>query len=97
MFKTYMDQDLNVQNVMTLIEQIVKDLNMAIRSKNLSVVSSKWATLDAILKVMGVNMFVDKMNDEQLAVYKDWINARNQKDFNAADIARAKLMEWKIV
>ena len=54
-------------------------------------------TLDTILNVMGVNMFVEKMNDEQLSVYKDWINARNAKDFNAADIARAKLMEWKIV
>jgi len=97
MFKNHMDQDLNVQNVMTLIEQIVKDLNMAIRSKNIDVVGKKWTTLDTILKVMGINMFVQKMNDEQLGVYKDWINARNQKDFNAADIARAKLIEWKIV
>ena len=97
MFKNYMDQDLNVQNVMTLIEQIVKDLNMAIRSKNIDVVGKKWTTLDTILKVMGINMFVEKMNEDQLSVYKDWINARNQKDFNAADIARAKLIEWKIV
>lgn len=97
MFKNHMDQDLNVQNVMTLVEQIVKDLNMAIRSKNIDVVGKKWTTLDTILKVMGINMFVQKMNDEQLGVYKDWINARNQKDFNAADIARAKLIEWKIV
>ena len=80
-----------------MIEQIVKDLNMAIRSKNIDVVGKKWTTLDTILKVMGINMFVQKMNDEQLGVYKDWINARNQKDFNAADIARAKLIEWKIV
>ncbi len=97
MFKNYMDQDLNVQNVMTLIEQIVKDLNMAIRSKNIDVVGKKWTTLDTILKVMGINMFVEKMNEDQLSVYKDWINARNAKDFAAADIARAKLMEWKIV
>ena len=97
MFKTYMDQDLNVQNVMTLIEQIVKDLNMAIRSKNIDVVSKKFATLNTILNVMGVNLFVEKMNDEQLDVYKSWLQARSEKNFEAADIARAKLVEWKIV
>ena len=44
-----------------------------------------------------LNLFVDKMTDEQLEVYKAWQEARANKDFAAADVARAKLVEWKLV
>jgi cysteinyl-tRNA synthetase len=37
------------------------------------------------------------MTEEELAVYKEWQEARLNKDFEKADIARAKLVEWKLV
>ena len=96
-FVEYMDQDFNVQNVMMLIEQIVKDLNMAIRGKDFELVSVKWNTLDKILNVLGINLFVNPMNTEQLEVYKQWLSARAAKDFDSADIYRAKLVEWELI
>ncbi len=96
-FKEYMNQDFNVQNVLMLIENIVKDLNVAIRTKNLAETAKKWLTLDKILAVMGVNLFVEKLNEEQLEVYKAWLNARALKDFEKADIYRNKLMDWKLI
>ena len=96
-FKEYMNQDLNVQNVLMLIENIVKDLNVAIRSKNLDETAKKWLTLDKILAVMGVNLFVEKLNEEQLEVYKAWLDARALKDFEKADIYRNKLVDWKLI
>ena len=96
-FVEYMNQDLNVQNVMMLIEQIVKELNMAIRNKDLTAVSIKFNTLDKILKVLGINLFVKKMNDEQIEVYKNWNEARALKDFEKADIYRNMLVNWEII
>ena len=96
-FVEYMNQDLNVQNVMMLIEQIVKELNMAIRNKDLTTVSVKFNTLDKILKVLGINLFVKKMNDEQIEVYKNWNEARALKDFEKADIYRNMLVNWEII
>lgn len=96
-FVEYMNQDLNVQNVMMLIEQIVKELNMAIRNKDLEQVSVKFNTLDKILNVLGINLFVNKMNEEQIEVYRKWLDARAQKDFEKADIYRNMLVNWEII
>lgn len=96
-FKEYMNQDLNVQNVMMLVEQVIKDLNMAIRSNDLFKVAEKWTTVDQILKVLGINLFVNKMTEEQLMVYRQWIKAREEKDFSLADDCRNKLVEWKVL
>ena len=96
-FVEYMNQDLNVQNVMMLIEQIVKELNMAIRNKDLETVSIKFNTLDKILNVLGINLFVKKMNEEQIEVYQKWNEARVAKDFEKADIYRNMLVNWEII
>ena len=96
-FVEYMNQDLNVQNVMMLIEQIVKELNMAIRNKDLEQVSVKFNTLDKILNVLGINLFVNRMNEEQIEVYRKWLDARAQKDFEKADIYRNMLVNWEII
>ena len=96
-FVEYMNQDLNVQNVMMLIEQIVKELNMAIRNKDLEQVSVKFNTLDKILNVLGINLFVNRMNEEQIEVYRKWLDARAKKDFEKADIYRNMLVNWEII
>ena len=96
-FVEYMNQDLNVQNVMMLIEQIVKELNMAIRNKDLEQVSVKFNTLDKILNVLGINLFVNRMIEEQIEVYRKWLDARAQKDFEKADIYRNMLVNWEII
>lgn len=96
-FKEYMNQDLNVQNVMMLIEQVVKDINIAIRTKDGMSLCAKWNTLDTMLKVLGINLFVNPLTEEQLEVYKKWNEARAAKDFSAADQYRQRLMEWHLV
>lgn len=96
-FKKYMDDDFNVQNVLTLINNIVKVMNTSLRAKDYDTLALKLHTLEVILDVLHINLFVDKMTEEQLAVYKEWQEARLNKDFEKADIARAKLVEWKLV
>ena len=96
-FKKYMDDDFNVQNVLTLINNIVKVMNTSLRAKDYDTLALKLHTLEVILDVLHINLFVDKMTEEQLAVYKEWQEARLNKDFEKADTARAKLVEWKLV
>ena len=97
MFKEYMNQDFNVQNVLMLINQIIKDVNTSLRAKNYELLATKVNTLKVILDVLGIDLFVEKMNEEQLSVYKKWMEARLNKDFQAADTYRNQLVEWKVL
>ena len=96
-FKEYMDDDLNVQNVLTLITNIVKQMNVSIRSKDYATLAKKLNSFKTILDVLGINLYVDLMNEEQLDCYRSWQEARANKDFEKADIYRGKLIEWKII
>ena len=96
-FKEYMNQDFNVQNVLTLINTIIKDMNTTLRSKKYDELAVAMNSLKLILDVLGIDLFVNKMTDEQLEVYKKWNEARLNKDFASADIFRNKLVEWKVL
>ena len=96
-FKTYMNQDFNVQNVLTLVNDLVKDINVNLRQKNYDNLAIKFNTFAKIFDVLGINLFINKMNEEELETYKLWNQARIEKDFAKADIYRAKLLEWKIL
>lgn len=96
-FKEYMNQDFNVQNVLTLINTIVKDMNTSLRAKQYETLAILMNTLKKILDVLGINLFVNQMTSEELDVYKKWNDARINKDFNLADIYRKQLVEWNIL
>ncbi len=96
-FKEFMDDDFNVQNVLTLITDIVKEINVYTRSKDYDNLLLEVNTFKKILDVLGINLFIEEMNEEQLKCYKDWQDARTNKDFAKADVYRAKLLEWNIL
>ena len=96
-FKKQMDDDFNVQNVLTLINTIVKAMNTSLRAKDYNTLAIKLNTLKTILDVLGINLFVEKMNDENLENYKKWQEARANKDFELADVYRNKLIEAGIL
>lgn len=97
LFEEYMNQDFNVQNVMMQIEKIIKELNTAIRGKELLAVSTKLNTLAKILGVLGINLFVKPMTDEELTIYKKWNTARINKDYEQADAYRNELVNRGIL
>ena len=96
-FKEYMNQDFNVQNVLMLINKIIKDINTTLRGKEYNELAIKVNTLKTILDVLGIDLFVNKMTDEELDIYSKWMEARLNKDFASADIYRAKLVELKLI
>lgn len=96
-FEKWMNQDLNVQNVLTLLERMMKELNLALRAKKIEEIAMKWNTIDRILKVFGICLFVEPMTEEQLNVYRLWLKCREEKNFTQADIYRNQLVEWGMI
>ena len=96
-FKNQMNDDFNVQNVLTLINTTIKSMNTTLRSKDYKNLAIKTNTFKTIMDVLGINLFVDKMSDENLLNYKKWQEARDNKDFETADIYRNKLVEAGIL
>ena len=96
-FKLQMDDDFNVQNVLTLINSIVKDINTLLRSKDYDKLAVKVNTFKTILDVLGINLFVELLDDDSLNDYKNWNEARINKDFEKADMYRQKLIEKGLI
>lgn len=96
-FKKCMNQDINVQNVLTLLQEILKTINLATRSGDFSVLSEKVNTFNTILKVFGIDLDLPEIDDEVLTYYKKWKKAREDKQFDVADECRAFLVEKRVM
>ncbi|MDO9629625.1 MAG: cysteine--tRNA ligase [Acholeplasmataceae bacterium] len=89
LFKSLMDDDFNIPNVITQIYDLLKQMNKAKDSKFLAVL---YQTTKTILEVLGI-MPQYELTDETLILYRAWEDARNDKDFSRADQLRNKLTE----
>ena len=96
-FKEYMNQDFNVQNVLTLISGLIKEINTLLRSKDYDNLVTKFNTFKKIMDVLGIDLFVNPMTDEELDIYVNWNKARENKDFESADKYRNMLVDRKIL
>ncbi|MBU1094512.1 MAG: cysteine--tRNA ligase [Firmicutes bacterium] len=88
-FKEYMNDDFNIPNVMTVVYEIIKMLN---KEKDTEVIASLYHSAKEILTVLGI-MPVFKFSENTLDLYREWEQARNNKDFIRADQLRSKLTE----
>jgi len=88
-FIAHMDDDLNTPNAMTVVHEIVKDMN---KEKNPSRLADLDQTLRQILNVLGI---MPELGFEEsiLRTYEAWEEARAKKDYETADRLRQELME----
>ena len=96
-FIKHMDDDFNTPNVYTLILQLVKDINVSIRSKAFDVLSVKFNSLAEILDVFGLTFEYHKLTESDREIYNLWQEARNNKDFEKADFYRLELVSRGIL
>ena len=94
-FETYMDDDFNTPNVLMLINNVIKKINTKVRSKE--DFGADFNTLDVILNTLGIIPNKPEIDNEAKEVYKNWNNARINKDFEAADKYRNILIEKGII
>lgn len=95
-FEEYMNDDFNTPNVITYLLSLVKELNGALRNNgdNILDLTSKIIT---ITKVLGLIYDMPTLTDNQKETYNKWQEARNNKDFEQADIYRNELINENIL
>ena len=96
-FKNEMDQDLNTANVLTVLSEIVKKLNVAIRQKDYDNTLKLKNTLKTILDIFGVKIEYKKLDAENKELYLKWENFKKEKNFDEADKVRNLLIERGII
>lgn len=86
-FEMIMDDDFNIPNVITLVYDVLKQIN---KEKDLKHLSVLYQSVKTILEVLGI-MPLFQVEDEVLVMYRDWEHARNAKNFQLADALRDEL------
>lgn len=90
-----MDNDFNTPNLITYLLDLVKELNTAVR--NNTDISSIYDKIMLINEILGLDYQLKKWNDEEKKLYQNWLDARENKDYEKADLIRKELIEKNIV
>jgi len=95
-FEEYMNDDFNTPNVITYLLNLVKELNIEIRNNgnNVSLLTNKILT---ITNILGLVYDMPILSEKQKETYNKWIEARNNKDYETADILREELTKENIL
>ena len=88
------DEDMNTPNGVTIINDIVKEVNLELRGKkDANRLVSLYNILKEMLYVYGLDSKLERMSEENRKLYNDWTTARQNKDFEKADALRKQLIE----
>ena len=90
-----MDEDFNTPNLITYLLELIKELNNLIRQKQNFI--DPLDKIKLITDIMGLKYNYDKLVEEDIKVYNEWLEYRKNKDFENADKLREKLIEKGIV
>jgi len=88
-FKSLMNDDFNTPNVITQIYDLLKQMN---KEKDFGRLAVLYQTVKVILEILGIMPYYE-LTDDTLSVYRAWEQARTDKDYQRADLLRAKLLE----
>lgn len=93
-FKEEMDNNLNTPNAVSIIHELVKDLN---KEKDLKNILKLYNTLKMILTIFGLEIEFAPISKKDIKLYKDWQKARELKDWEKADKYRAILQKKQLI
>ena len=98
-FLTAMQDDMNTPNAYAEIFEVSKLLNQEIRKNPIDEtrLSLLINTLEKMLDILGIKFAEVIVNEEDKENYRLWNEAKTCKDFETADIYRAKLIEKELV
>ncbi len=94
-----LNDDLNTPNAITALLECVKKINQLQRQKEIDVKALNDAlfTLEKMLTVLGIKLPTIHLSQEDKELYRSWRNAVQEKDFEHADLYRARLQEQGIL
>ena len=98
-FLTCLADDLNVSGAITILFDVVKEINQSIRVRDLdlSKISKLYNTANYMLNLIGMYKYEKKLSAEERNLYHDWQDAKKDKNFEKADKLRQVLVEKGIL
>jgi cysteinyl-tRNA synthetase len=78
---------------------VIKEANIELRKreKDYEILKEDFYALTDMAFILGLHFEPKKMSDEDVALYKEYLDAKTQKDFEKSDSLRKKLIERKII
>jgi cysteinyl-tRNA synthetase len=92
-----LEDDLNTSLALTCILNQVKQVNQVYRTKEKVHLASQYATLIKMTEIIGFDFTPKTMNEEDIVMYQQWNQAKQDKDFEKADGYRKILLEKGIL
>ena len=98
-FMEAMEDDLNTPNAYAVIFEIVKIINQKLREKEVdyTLLNKYTNSLKKCLDVLGIVYPSINLSDEDKIIYKEWMDAKKDKNFDKADEYRKVLMDKGIL
>lgn len=97
-FNDAMSNDFNTANAITSVQTVIKAINVDLRKKHNETRLNQWlSALTFMINILGFRMTLTPVTDEDRTTYKQWQEARKNKDFEKADIYRKTLMDKGIL
>ncbi|MBR6133412.1 MAG: cysteine--tRNA ligase [Bacilli bacterium] len=90
-----MDDDFNTSNLITYLLDLVKELNAKLRNKEDFV--DTYDKISLINHILGLEYDLVNLDDNAKSLYKEWLEYRNNKDFEKADKLRVKLSDLGVI
>lgn len=90
-----MEDDFNTSNLITYLLDLVKELNAKLRAKE--DFADTYDKITLINYILGLEYDLVQLSLEDKELYKQWLEYRNNKDFENADKLRVQLVEKNII
>ena len=98
-FISALADDLNTANALAELYNVLKEANQIVRTKepDLAKLNDLFKTLTDMFHVLGLDIKFTKMNDEDLRLYQDYLDAKSKQDYAKSDEIRQILSERNIM
>ena len=94
-----LNDDLNTPNAISVVYEVVKKINQAVRQREIDVenLAVSLRPLQNRRYILGIEFDKISMTQEDKVMYQNWRSAVKEKDFETADTLRAALIEKGIL
>ncbi|MBR2891896.1 MAG: cysteine--tRNA ligase [Bacilli bacterium] len=98
-FLSEIANDFNTPNAITVLYQVMKDVNVLLRQKDkdYNVLNSYLKTIDMMFYVLGLKPEIKLLTEDQKKLVTEWYTARTNKDFEKADVLRQEINNQGII
>ena len=91
--------DINIPNGVTNLLDLIKEANVELRKKDkdLNILKEDFYAITKISYILGLHFIPSKLSDDDLSIYKEYLLAKENKDFAKSDELRKVLIEKNIL